>query len=142
MIVLMTMVETVARRRDAVDEIEAKIASAAGALNVAHGRLVELAADLIESELWRGYGIKSVEHWLCWKAGLSPERARQITAVARRRSELPVTVATFANEAISASLCAGACLATVMTWSTDSSPAVSVATVTGSSLRRRATAVI
>ena len=90
----MTVVETVARRRDAVDEIEAKIASAAGALNVAHGRLVELAADLIESELWRGYGIKSVEHWLCWKAGLSPERARQITAVARRRSELPVTVAT------------------------------------------------
>ena len=94
MIVLMPMMETVARRRDAVDEIEAKIASAAGALNVAHGRLVELAADLIESELWRGYGIKSVEHWLCWKAGLSPERARQITAVARRRSELPVTVAT------------------------------------------------
>jgi len=45
MIVLMTVVETVARRRDAVDEIEAKIASAAGALNVAHGRLVELAAD-------------------------------------------------------------------------------------------------
>jgi len=77
-----------------VDEIEAQVASAAGALNVAHGRLVELAADLIESGLWRGYGIKSVEHWLCWKAGLSPERARQITAVARRRRELPVTLAT------------------------------------------------
>ncbi len=72
--------------------IEAQVASAAGALNAAHGRLVELSADLIDSELWRGYGITSIEHWLCWKAGLSPERARQLTAVARRRRELPVTV--------------------------------------------------
>lgn len=101
MIVLMTVMEAVAAREAAVREIEAQVASAAGALNVAHGRLVELAADLIESGLWCGYGIKSVEHWLCWKAGLSPERARQVTAVARRRGELPVTVAALGAGALS-----------------------------------------
>ncbi len=89
----MTVMER-ARREDAVRRIEAEVAAAAGALNVAHGRLVEVAGELIETELWQGYGVKSVEHWLGWHAGLSPERARQITAVARRRTELPVTVAT------------------------------------------------
>ncbi len=101
MIVLMAVMKAVAAREAAVREIEAQVASAAGALNVAHGRLVELAADLIESGLWCGYGIKSVEHWLCWKAGLSPERARQVTAVARRRGELPVTVAALGAGALS-----------------------------------------
>ncbi len=95
MIVFMLMQER-ARHEETVRQIEAKVAGAAGALNVAHGRLVELAGELIETELWKGYGVKSVEHWLGWHAGLSPERARQITGVARRRRELPVTVATLA----------------------------------------------
>ncbi len=90
------LVKERARRQDAVQQIEAKVAAAAGALNVAHGRLVELAGELIETDLWKGYGVKSVEHWLGWHAGLSPERARQITAVARRHRELPVTMATLA----------------------------------------------
>src|SRR5680860_624538 len=81
MIVLMTVKERT-RREDAVRQIEAEVAAAAGALNVAHGRRVEVAGELIETELWKGYGVKSVEHWLGWHAGLSPERARQITAVA------------------------------------------------------------
>src|SRR5680860_1121105 len=89
MIVLMTVKERT-RREDAVRQIEAEVAAAAGALNVAHGRRVEVAGELIETELWKGYGVKSVEHWLGWHAGLSPERARQITAVARRRRELSV----------------------------------------------------
>ncbi len=93
MIVVMTVKER-ARHEDAVRRIEARVAAAAGALNVAHGQLVALAGELIETELWKGYGVKSVEHWLGWHAGLSPERARQITAVASRRAELPVTVAT------------------------------------------------
>jgi hypothetical protein len=80
------------RRETDVRRIEADVAEVAGSLNAAHGRLVQLAAELIETDLWRGYGIKSVEHWLCWRAGLSPQRARQIVAVARRRAELPVTV--------------------------------------------------
>lgn len=29
----------------------------AGALNVAHGHRVELAGELIETELWKGYGV-------------------------------------------------------------------------------------
>lgn len=88
-------------QEDAVRRIEADVAEVAGQLNAAHGRLVQLATELIDNDLWRGYGIKSVEHWLCWRAGLSPQRARQITAIARRHTELPVTVATLARGELS-----------------------------------------
>ncbi len=60
-------------------------------LNVANARLVELTAELIETELWRGYGIRSVEHYLTLQTGLSPERARQVAEVAAATVELPVT---------------------------------------------------
>ncbi len=75
--------------------LETDMADACGALNVAHARLVDIAAELIETELWKGYGIRSIEHYLCWQTGLSPERARQIATIARRRAELPVLMDTF-----------------------------------------------
>jgi hypothetical protein len=64
-------------------------------LNVLHAELVELAAEAIATEAWAGGGIRSVEHWLSWQTGLSPRRAREVTAIARRRAELPVTMAAF-----------------------------------------------
>ncbi len=60
---------------------------------------MELAADLVERELWRGVGTKSPEHWLSWKAGLSPQRARHVVAIAQRRRELPATVETLSRGA-------------------------------------------
>lgn len=108
MCTVMSMIETIVAGAaadpvevDPVRRIEADVAAAVGVLNAAHGRLVELAADLIERELWRGVGIKSPEHWLCWKAGLSPQRARQLPAIARRRGELPATVDTLSRGAVS-----------------------------------------
>jgi hypothetical protein len=74
-IVIMSETVMCERRETDVRRIEADVAEVAGSLNAAHGRLVQLAAELIETDLWRGYGIKSVEHWLCWRAGLSPQRA-------------------------------------------------------------------
>ena len=72
-------------------DIKDRLADACGVLNVAHARLVELTAELIETDLWRGYGIRSVEHFLTLQTGLSPERARQVAEVAAATAELPVT---------------------------------------------------
>jgi hypothetical protein len=56
---------------------------------------------LIDDDLWRGTGVRSVEHWLSWKAGLSWQRAHQIAEVAQRSAELPVTHQTFTNGELS-----------------------------------------
>jgi len=81
--------------------LESEVADACGALNVAHARLVSCTAQLLESGLWKGYGIRSIEHWLTLRAGLSPERARHIADVAKRAGELPVTLQTLADGELS-----------------------------------------
>jgi hypothetical protein len=75
-----------------LDAVEAEIADICGVLNVAHGRLVELVSGVIEAELWKGWGIRSVEHWLTIRAGLSRSQANRIVATARREADLPVTM--------------------------------------------------
>ena len=75
-----------------LDAVEAEIADICGVLNVAHGRLVELVSRVIEAELWKGWGIRSVEHWLTIRAGLSRSQANRIVATARRQADLPVTM--------------------------------------------------
>ena len=72
-----------------VRRLESEVAEVAGVLNAAHGRLVELTAELIETDAWRGWGTRSIEHWLVWQAGLSPYHARQVASIARRHDELP-----------------------------------------------------
>lgn len=94
----MTMVQ---EHEAQVAAAEADIAAACGALNVAHAKMVQTTARVIEHDLWKGWGIKSVEHWLCWQAGVSPQRARQIVAVARRADELPVTISKLADGELS-----------------------------------------
>lgn len=44
---------------------------------------------LIDTDGWGGHGIKSVEHWLTWKAGISNRRAEGLVRIARRVEELP-----------------------------------------------------
>lgn len=70
-------------------------------MNVAHAKLVSCTAEPLESGLWKGYGIRSIEHWLTLRAGLSPQRARHIADVAHRATELPVTVQTMADGQLS-----------------------------------------
>lgn len=100
-VIMTTMVIQPVANPEVVRRIEAEVAEVAGVLNAAHGRLVELTAELIETEGWRGHGVVSVEHWLVWHAGLSPHRARLIAQVARRRAELPVTGATLTRGELS-----------------------------------------
>jgi hypothetical protein len=78
-------------------ESEARIAVVCGELNAAHARLVDLVAEVIDSRSWEGQGLRSVEHWVAWQTGLSPARASQVAAIARRRGELPETMTAFAN---------------------------------------------
>ena len=82
--------EVVARAAD-VDELHVRAREVCARLNRDHAELVEITAELIESELWAGVGIRSPEHWLIVRAGLSPGRARDIVLLARRRTELPET---------------------------------------------------
>ena len=83
------------------DELEAELAVVCGGLNQLSARLVTLAAGALESEAWAGAGIRSPEHWLVLRAGLSPGRARQVVLMARRATALPVVMGQFASGLLS-----------------------------------------
>jgi hypothetical protein len=79
-----------AERRGALQrDLWARTAEVAGRLNRAHGELVEIAVQLLEGGHWGDGGFRSAEHYFVVRAGLSPAHARDVVAVARRRSELP-----------------------------------------------------
>jgi hypothetical protein len=80
-----------------VEEVEGALAAVAGELNAAHGRLVAVVARALETRVWVQAGIHSPAHWLAWKTGLSPARAREIVLLAQRQGELPVTVGALAS---------------------------------------------
>ena len=83
------------------DQLEAELAVVCGGLNQLSARLVTLAAGALESEAWAGAGIRSPEHWLVLRAGLSPGRARQVVLMARRATALPVVMGQFASGLLS-----------------------------------------
>jgi hypothetical protein len=68
---------------------EAAAIAAVGAANAAVVAMVEIIAELIDSDGWVGSGIRSPEHWVMWKMCVSRHRAEGLTAIARRRGELP-----------------------------------------------------
>ena len=68
---------------------EAETAALMGTINVAVARLVSTIRMLIDTEGWGGHGIRSVEHWVTWKAGLARRRADDLVRIARRIDELP-----------------------------------------------------
>lgn len=73
------------------DTIWDRATAIAGQLNALHAELVELTAQAIEADCWGGNGgVRSPEHWLSLRAGLSPATAAQITTLARARTRLPV----------------------------------------------------
>ena len=66
----------------------ARTAQVAGRLNRAQAELVDVAAELVDDGLWGDGGFSSPEHYLVVRAGLSPAHARDVVAIARRRTEL------------------------------------------------------
>ncbi|TPG18108.1 DUF222 domain-containing protein [Pedococcus bigeumensis] len=87
-------ISPVAVQRDEVQrDLWTRTAAVAGRLNRAHADLVDVAVELIEGGHWGGGGFTSAEHYFVVRAGLSPAHARDVVAVARRRTELPVVAA-------------------------------------------------
>src|SRR5947209_10730473 len=79
------------RKGGDVTELEAEIADVCGVINAATGRLVRLIVRALATGGWEGHGIRSPEHWVAWKCGVSCGRARKLIAMARRLPELPET---------------------------------------------------
>jgi hypothetical protein len=80
---------------------EQELAALCGVLNASYARLVAIVAQALNDESWAIAGVRSPEHWLTMCAGLSPVRARQIVAVARRHGELPSVMGQFADGQLS-----------------------------------------
>lgn len=76
-----------------LDAAEGELAELVGILNATHGRIVEVVGRALEQDLWQGWGIHSPAHWLGWKCGMAPMRARQVVKLAERRNELPLASA-------------------------------------------------
>ena len=66
-------------------------------VNAGVARLVTALRDLLDAHGWEGAGIRSPEHWVTWKAGVSHGRASGLVRIARRAGELPACFALFAQ---------------------------------------------
>ena len=82
-------------------DAEQELASLCGVLNQSYARLVAIVDQALQDESWAVGGVRSPEHWLIMRAGLSPFHARQVVAVARRSAELPSVLAEFAKGQLS-----------------------------------------
>lgn len=66
----------------AAAELSERIGEIVGRLNMANAELVEVIAQADATEAWAGPGIRNLEHWLTWQAGVSSTTARQLHRVA------------------------------------------------------------
>jgi len=82
-------------------DVEQELASLCGVLNQSYARLVTIVSAALVDESWAIAGVRSPEHWLTMRAGLSPFRARQIVAIARRCPDLPTVMGQFADGQLS-----------------------------------------
>ena len=86
---------------DPAVDIEERLRTVCGHLNVLNAQLVELAAEAMETGSWHGCGVKSLAHWLTWQAGISAGHAREIVRLAEARDTHPQVMGEFAEGALS-----------------------------------------
>ena len=77
------------------------VASLAADLHDAHARLVDFVAAVLADGSWQAAGLRSPEHWLMLRAGLSRGQAAAVILLARRADELPTTAAALREGRIS-----------------------------------------
>jgi Domain of unknown function (DUF222) len=70
---------------------EDRVADLVGRLNVVTAELVGVIGEVIRAGAWEGFGIRSPEHWVVWRCGVSPGRARRLVRMARALDALPAT---------------------------------------------------
>jgi hypothetical protein len=78
-----------------VEVTDRELAELAGQLNVVNARLVAVTEQLLATDGWQQGGMRSPKAFLAWRFGLSPERAEQVVAIARRRHEFPTVIDLF-----------------------------------------------
>ena len=84
------MVESIGPVQEAAwREGERQTIALMGTINLATADLVGTIGVLDAAEGWRGHGIRSLEHWVQWKAGVSERRAQDLVKIARRIDDLP-----------------------------------------------------
>ena len=86
---------------DPAVDIEERLRTVCGHLNVLNAQLVELAGEALTSGSWQGTGVKSLAHWLTWQAGISQGHAREVVRLAEARDSHPQVMAVFADGAVS-----------------------------------------
>ena len=86
---------------DPAIDIEERLRTVCGHLNVLNAQLVELAAEAMATGAWQGWGVRSLQHWLTWQAGISPGHAGEVVRLAEARDTHPAIMSTFAAGAIS-----------------------------------------
>ena len=74
------------------DALEARIASAAGARNLANAELTQVIADALADQAWGG---TSPTQWLVYRAGTTTADANRIITVAEARDRFPTIIARF-----------------------------------------------
>lgn len=83
------------------DWADERLSELMGTINAATAELVSVVAGVIETGAWGGAGVRSPEHWVAWRAGVSPNRAAALVGAARRLSELPRVATAFAEGRLS-----------------------------------------
>jgi hypothetical protein len=77
-------------------ELQARGARCVGVINAATAALVSVIADALATEAWQGFGIRSPEHWVTLRFGLSAAHAARLVAAARVLPDLPACRDAFA----------------------------------------------
>ena len=80
---------------------DARISELMGVINAATAELVSVISAVLESGAWGGGGVRSPEHWVAWRAGVSTTRAKGLVAMARRLGKLPTVAEAFAEGRLS-----------------------------------------
>ncbi|MGH9230152.1 MAG: DUF222 domain-containing protein, partial [Acidimicrobiales bacterium] len=97
----MSLADTTEKATDDTRSIDDRVAGAVGLLNVVAAELVGLIGEALRTGGWEGFGIRSPEHWVVWRCGVSPGRARRLVGLARGLEALPVTRASFESGSLS-----------------------------------------
>ena len=70
--------------------LDERVAATCGALNRLYIELVDEIAELLRDNLWEIRGIRSPEHWVQWRTGLSGTHAAELVRVAKPVDGLPL----------------------------------------------------
>jgi Domain of unknown function (DUF222)/HNH endonuclease len=91
----MSLTEAAGKATNDVRPLELRLAETVGLLNLVTAELVGLIGEALRTGAWEGFGIRSPEHWVVWRCGMSPARARRLVVTARTLDVLPQVGALF-----------------------------------------------